>query len=160
VTDNPLSPAPETPSTDLTWANVLIVDDNIQNLELLEAYLEELGCEVRTARDGHEALALIAERLPDLMLLDIMMPRMSGYQVCERVKEDEKTRDLPVVMVTALGEVGDVERAVDAGADDFLTKPVHKVELLTRVRSMLRVRRLKLDLDQAMEQLKRSRDKS
>jgi len=142
---------------DVSWASVLLVDDNVQNLELLEAYVEGLGCEVQTARDGEEALKRIEARAPDLILLDIMMPRMSGYQVCERIKRDPKTRDIPVVMVTALGEVGDVERAVDSGADDFLTKPVHRVELLTRVRSLLRVRKLKQELDQAMEQIRRSR---
>jgi len=134
---------------------VLVVDDNTQNAELLEAYLDDLGVTVAIAADGEAALGQVATHPPDLVLLDIMMPRMSGYQVCERLKSDPATRDIPVIMVTALGEVGDVERAVEAGADDFLTKPVNKLELLTRARSLLRVRRLQADLDRARQDLRR-----
>ncbi len=134
---------------------VLVVDDNEQNLELLQAYLEDLGCEIRAARDGVEALANIETREPDLILLDVMMPRMSGFQACSRIKANPRTRDIPVVMVTALNEVGDVERAVESGADDFLTKPVNKLELLTRVRSLLRVRHLKRQLDRTLEEVRR-----
>jgi two-component system cell cycle response regulator len=142
---------------DLSWASVLLVDDNEQNLELLAAYLEDLGCPVRLARDGAEALDEIKRQPPDLVLLDVMMPRMSGFQTCERIKKDPATRDIPVVMVTALNEIGDVERAVDSGADDFLTKPVHRIELVTRARSLLRVRELKQQLDAALAQLKRDK---
>jgi len=138
---------------------VLIVDDNEQNLELLQAFLEELGGGgVRVARDGVEALESIGREPPDIVLLDIMMPRMSGYQVCERLKGSPATGDIPIIMVTALNEVGDVERAIEAGADDFLTKPVNKLELLTRVRSLLRVRRLKRELDEAVEQIRSMRE--
>ncbi len=98
---------------DTSEARILLVDDNAQNLELLQAYLDELGCEVDACSDGIEALGVIRDRQPDLILLDIMMPRMSGYQLCESVKGDAKTRDIPVIMVTALSEVGDVERAVE-----------------------------------------------
>ncbi|MFI4897872.1 MAG: two-component system response regulator [Phycisphaerales bacterium JB059] len=140
---------------DTRTARVLIVDDNQQNLELLQAYLDELECPVELCRDGVEALAAIEARTPDLILLDIMMPRMSGFQLCEKLKADAKTRDIPVIMVTALNEVGDVERAVDAGADDFLTKPVNRLELVMRVRSLLRVRQLKLQLDRAMSEVRR-----
>ncbi|MEM9374340.1 MAG: response regulator, partial [Planctomycetota bacterium] len=143
---------------EITDPHVLIVDDNEHNLELIQAFLDELGGDLRTARDGARALESIAESPPDIVLLDIMMPRMSGYQVCERIKSDPATRDIPVVMVTALNEVGDVERAVDAGADDFLTKPVNKLELVTRVKSLLRVRRLKLQLDAAMDEVRTLRD--
>jgi len=136
---------------------VLLVDDNEQNLELLRAYLDDLGCETRTATDGVAAMAAIEAAIPDLVLLDVMMPRMSGFQVCERIKQSPRTRDVPVVMVTALNEVGDVERAVEAGADDFLTKPVNRLELLTRVRSLLRVRNLKRQLDSTLDELRRSR---
>ena len=139
---------------------VLIVDDNDQNLELLHAYLDELGGEVRVAHDGLEAIESIAACAPDIVLLDIMMPRMSGFQVCEKLKKDPKTRDIPIIMVTALNEVGDVERAIDAGADDFLTKPVNKLELLTRVRSLLRVRQLKRQLDAAVSEVRAMRDQS
>jgi len=136
-------------------AAVLIVDDNEQNLELIQAYLEDLGCQIRTARDGLEALKSVEDEQPDMILLDVMMPRMSGFQACSRIKANPQTRDIPVVMITALNEVGDVERAVESGADDFLTKPVNKLELLTRVRSLLRVRQLKRQLDRTLEQMRR-----
>ncbi len=136
-------------------ASVLIVDDNEQNLELLEAYLEELSVPVHIARDGVDALEAVEAHQPDIILLDIMMPRMSGFQVCEKVKGNPRTADIPIIMVTALNEVGDVERAVDAGADDFLTKPVNKLELLTRVRSLLRVRQLKLQLERTLAEVRR-----
>ena len=137
---------------------VLVVDDNEQNLELLNAYLDDLGGPIRVARDGLEAIDSITQTPPDIVLLDIMMPRMSGYQVCETLKKNPDTRDIPIIMVTALNEVGDVERAIDAGADDFLTKPVNKLELLTRVRSLLRVRQLKRELDAAVDQVRQMRD--
>ena len=147
----------DSPSDGLEQAGVLVVDDNEQNLELLQAYLDDLGCTIRTARDGVEAMAAIEAVVPDLVLLDVMMPRMSGFQVCERIKASPRTRDVPVIMVTALNEVGDVERAVEAGADDFLTKPVNRLELLTRVRSLLRVRTLKHQLDSTLDELRRYR---
>lgn len=140
-----------------TRSTILLVDDNEQNLELLLAYLEDLPCAVEVATDGVQALEKVAQLNPDLIVLDIMMPRMSGFQVCEKVKSDPGTRDIPVIMVTALNEVGDVERAVDAGADDFLTKPVNRLELVTRVTSLLRVRDLKRQLDKAVEQVRHLR---
>ena len=144
--------------TDIEHEGVLIVDDNEQNLELLHAYLDELGGEVRVAHDGIEAIESVAQQAPDIILLDIMMPRMSGFQVCEKLKNDPATRDIPIIMVTALNEVGDVERAIDFGADDFLTKPVNKLELLTRVRSLLRVRQLKRQLENAVSEIQNLRD--
>ncbi len=136
--------------SDLADASILLVDDNVQNLELMQAYLESLPCRVQTARDGVEAFDLISEDPPDLVLLDVMMPRMSGFELCQKIKSSPATRDTVVIMVTALHEVGDFERAVECGTDDFLTKPVNKLELLTRVRSLLRVRMLKRRLDQVM----------
>jgi two-component system cell cycle response regulator len=136
--------------TDLTDATILLVDDNEQNLELMEAYLESLPCRIQTARDGVEAFDSINQQAPDLILLDVMMPRMSGYELCQKIKASPATRDIVVIMVTALHEVGDFERAMECGTDDFLTKPVNKLELLTRVRSLLRVRLLKRRLDQVM----------
>lgn len=136
-------------------ASILVVDDNLQNLELLQAYLEETETDVRVAHDGLEALAAVDDRQPDVILLDVMMPRMSGFQVCSKLKGNPVTRDIPIIMVTALNEVGDVERAIEQGADDFLTKPVNKLELLTRVRSLLRVRLLKRQLDRTMDQIRR-----
>ncbi|MCC6427907.1 MAG: response regulator [Phycisphaerales bacterium] len=139
---------------DLADATILLVDDNEQNLELLQAYLEELPCKLVLARDGDEALKAVEQTHPDLVLLDIMMPRMSGFQVCSRLKASPATRDIPVVMVTALNEVSDVERAVDCGADDFLTKPVHRVELLTRTRSFIRLRHLRTQLNSTLAELR------
>jgi two-component system cell cycle response regulator len=134
--------------------SVLVVDDNAQNLELLQAYLEDLGCPVRTARDGIEALEAIEAEQPDIVLLDVMMPRMSGFQACQKIKANPRTRDIPVIMVTALNEVGDAERAVECGADDFLTKPVNRVELLTRIRASARVRQLTRERERLLRQLR------
>ena len=134
-------------------SDILIVDDNVQNAELLQAYLEPLKGRVRIAVDGVDALEQVAQKQPDIILLDIMMPRMSGFEVCRRIKSDAETRDIPVVMVTALNELADVERGVDCGADDFLSKPINKLELLTRVKSVLRVRHLKNELERTLSYL-------
>jgi two-component system cell cycle response regulator len=151
------SPAHDLPDIDadaIAGATVLLVDDHEQNLELLQAYLEELGCRIAVARDGQAAVEAVETDPPDLVLLDVMMPKLSGYQVCEKIKSDPDTREIPVIMVTALGEISDVERAVDVGADDFLTKPVHQIELVTRVKSLLRVRLLKRQLAEALQKVK------
>ena len=157
--DSVPSAQPETASRppdqemDLSRSTILIVDDNQQNVELLQAYLEVLPCRVLTAGDGIEAMKIIedpAQHMPDLVLLDIMMPRMSGFEVCRKLKEDPATRSIPVMMVTALNELGDIERGVESGTDDFLTKPVNKLELITRVKSLLRVRHLKRELDRTV----------
>lgn len=117
---------------------VLLVDDNAQNLELLEAYMEDMP-EVRvvTATNGLEALDKVREESPELVLLDIMMPKMSGFEVCKRIKSDPATRDISVIMVTALNETGDVERAAECGTDDYLAKPIDRLALIKQVRSML-----------------------
>ncbi len=117
--------------------DILLVDDHEQNLELLEAYLESLSGTVRMARDGAEALTLVQQRKPDLILLDVMMPKLSGFQVCRKLKDDPATKGIKIIMVTALNEESDQARAVDSGADDFLSKPVNKVELLNRVKMHL-----------------------
>ena len=145
-----VQPETEADQIDLADASILLVDDNIQNLELMEAYLEGLPCRICTARDGLEAVAMIDNDPPDLVLLDIMMPRMSGFEVCQKIKSTPNTRDTVVIMVTALHELADFERAVECGTDDFLTKPVNKLELVTRVKSLLRVRLLKRRLDQLL----------
>lgn len=134
-------------------SKIMVVDDNAQNLELLVAYLEPLGCRVTTAADGIEALDKIPADIPDLVLLDIMMPRMSGFEVCRKLKSDPQTRDVPVIMVTALNELGDIERGVESGTDDFISKPVNRLELITRVKSLLRVRHLKGELDRTLAYL-------
>jgi len=125
-----------------TTPAVLVVDDNQQNRELLQAYLEDVDCRTIPAADGPEALKIIAKDPPDLILLDVMMPKMSGFEVCRRVKNDPKTSEIPVIMVTALNEFGDIERGIDSGTDDFLSKPVNKLELLTRVKIMLKLKHL------------------
>jgi len=148
------APRPDSNSdTFLPQSTVLIVDDNPQNVELLQAFLESLPVNLVTAADGVEALEKVAEHKPDLILLDIMMPKMSGFQVCKRVKGDPKTRDIQVLMVTALNELGDIEQATECGTDDFVSKPVNKFELLTRVKSLLRVRHLKGELERALTYL-------
>ncbi len=123
-------------------SRILIADDNQQNCELLEAYLSDGDFDIEFASDGRQTLEKVAERIPDLILLDIMMPKLSGYEVCQQLKADPATKDIPVLMVTALNETGDIEKAVTAGCDDFLSKPVNSLELKTRVRSLLRVRHL------------------
>lgn len=132
---------------------VLVVDDDVQNVELLEAYLSEAGYRVKRALDGSEALAEVAGEEPDLILLDIMMPGVSGYEVCRKLKSDPRTARIPILMVTALGALADIERGVEAGTDDFLTKPINRPELLARVRSLLRVRHLRSELDRTLAYL-------
>ncbi len=132
---------------------VLVVDDNQQNLELLQAYLEDTDYRTVPARDGAEALEIIGKDPPDLILLDVMMPKMSGFEVCKRIKNDPKTGDIPVIMVTALNEYGDIERAIDSGTDDFLSKPVNKLELLTRVKTMLKLKHLTDKLERTLAYL-------
>jgi two-component system, OmpR family, alkaline phosphatase synthesis response regulator PhoP len=137
----------------LPQSTVLIVDDNPQNVELLQAFLESMPVKLVTAVDGVDALEKVAVHNPDLILLDIMMPRMSGYQVCRKLKADPKTKDIQILMVTALNELGDIEQASECGTDDFVSKPVNKLELLTRVKSLLRVRHLKNELERALTYL-------
>ena len=132
---------------------VLIVDDNAQNAELLQAYLEPLECDTRIAVDGLDAMKKVAEKHPDIILLDIIMPAMSGFEVCRRLKSDPSTANIPIVMVTALNELSDIERGVDCGADDFLSKPINKLELITRVKSLLRVRHLQSELERTLSYL-------
>jgi len=139
--------------TFLPQSTVMIVDDNQQNVELLQAFLESLPVRIITAADGIEALEKVDRYKPDLILLDIMMPRMSGFQVCRQLKSDPATRDIQILMVTALNELGDIEQASECGTDDFVSKPVNKFELLTRVKSLLRVRHLKNELERALTYL-------
>lgn len=132
---------------------VLVVDDNQQNLELLQAYLEDVDCETVPARDGPEALEIVGQKTPDLILLDVMMPKMSGFEVCKRIKNDPKTSDIPIIMVTALNEFGDIERGIDSGTDDFISKPVNKLELTTRVKIMLKLKHLSDKLERTLTYL-------
>ncbi|MCI0498440.1 MAG: response regulator [Planctomycetales bacterium] len=132
---------------------VLVVDDNLQNLELILAYLEDIDCQTLSAEGGQQALEIINNELPDLVLLDIMMPKISGFEVCKRIKNNPKTSDIPVIMVTALNEMGDIERAINSGTDDFLSKPVNKWELLTRVKTMLKLKHLTDQLERTLAYL-------
>jgi CheY-like chemotaxis protein len=142
----------ERPS-DQRESSVLVVDDNRQNLELLQAYLEEMDCQIWCATDGLEALKIVKEHKPDLVLLDVMMPQMSGFEVCRRLKNDPETADIPVIMVTALNEFGDIERGIGSGTDDFVSKPVNKLELLTRVKTMLKLKHVTDKLERTLAYL-------
>ena len=128
-------------------SKILIADDNPTNVELLEAYLSGIDCEIAVAVDGQDTLDKVAEFQPDLILLDIMMPKLSGFEVCKTLKSDPATKQIMILMVTALNELGDIERAVAAGCDDFLSKPVNKLELLKRVENMLKLRHVTDELE-------------
>jgi two-component system cell cycle response regulator len=142
-----------TETTHPTGARILVVDDEPQNLELIEAILQAADYEVFLASGGEEALALAHEKRPDLIILDLMMAGLSGFEVCARVKMDPQTGGTPVLFVTALNQIADKERALAVGGDDFLTKPVQYAELLARVEALLKVRHLNRDLDRALAYL-------
>jgi CheY-like chemotaxis protein len=130
---------------------ILIADDNEPNRELLDAYLAGIDCETEMAVDGQDTLDKVASFKPDLILLDIMMPKLSGFEVCKKIKEDPASKKIMILMVTALNELGDIERAVSAGTDDFLSKPVNKIELTKRVQNMLKLK----DISDENERLRR-----
>jgi two-component system, OmpR family, alkaline phosphatase synthesis response regulator PhoP len=132
-------------------SRILIADDNLANCELLEAYLAGIECEILFAHDGQDTLDKVASFRPDLLLLDVMMPRLSGFEVCKKIKSDPATSRIMVLMVTALNELGDIERAVAAKTDDFLSKPINKVELTKRVENMLKLK----DVSDEVERLRR-----
>ena len=121
-------------------SRILIADDNQANCELLDAYLAGLDCEVDFAVDGQDTLDKVKSFKPDLILLDIMMPKLNGFEVCQQIKSDSELKRTMILMVTALNERGDIERAVQAGTDDFLSKPVNQIELVKRVENMLRLK--------------------
>ena len=139
----------------MTTNKILIADDNEANVELLEAYLANVDCEIQIPVDGQDTLDKVEMFQPDLILLDVMMPKRSGFEVCEQIKADPEKRGIMILMVTALNELGDIERAVRAGTDDFLSKPVNKVELLKRVENMLLLK----DVKDENERLRRYIDK-
>ena len=144
---------PDTATTPATSSpnRILIADDNQANCELIEAYLADVDCDIEIAVDGQDTLAKVTSFQPDLILLDVMMPKLSGFEVCKKLKEDPQTRRIMILMVTALNELGDIERAVAAGTNDFLSKPVNKIELLKRVENMLRLK----DVSDENERLRR-----
>jgi signal transduction histidine kinase len=121
---------------------ILVVDDNADNVELLTKRLKATGYRTCEAYDGEQALVRVAEEEPDLVILDVMMPKLDGFEVCRRLKVDERTRTIPVIMLTAKREVPDKIRGLDTGADDYVTKPFNPQELMARVRSLLNLRTL------------------
>jgi diguanylate cyclase (GGDEF)-like protein len=138
---------------------ILVVDDVPVNVQLLTTYLTSVGYHVITARDGQEALTKVSASQPDLILLDVMMPKLNGFEVCERIKKDPVTRIIPVIMVTALNEIEDKIKATEAGADDFISKPFNKLELLTRVKSLLRIKQLHDELNAKVRELEQARER-
>ena len=129
---------------------ILIADDNPQGVELVEAYLSGGDYDIQTSTDGEDTLRKVREFKPDVLLLDVMMPKISGFEVCKRLKANPETADIMVLMVTALDQPSDIDRAVDAKTDDFLTKPINKADLLRRLDAALKSRRQKGPLDQAL----------
>jgi len=123
------------------FPKVLIVDDNKENIDLIAYFLKPQNYQILTALDGYEALEIVERDEPDIILLDIMLPKMDGFQVCERIKKDRKTQFIPIIMITALKELKDKIHSLEVGADDFISKPFENVELLTRVKSLLRIKK-------------------
>ncbi len=124
----------------MTKSRILVVDDNHLNVELIEGILAK-EYEVIKASSGIDALVKMEKTLPDIILLDIMMPNMNGYAFCRQVKTDNKTRTIPIIMITALSEAEDRMKAIEAGADDFISKPVDAIDLIARVKSLLNTRK-------------------
>lgn len=133
--------------------NILVVDDTADNLRLLAKLLAAQGYEVRTAPSGGLALISVQQRLPDLILLDIRMPKMNGYEVCQQLKADERTRDIPVIFLSALQEGNDKARAFEVGGADYITKPLQQEEVIARVQYQLRMLDLQHHLHQQQQQL-------
>jgi len=127
--------------------NVLIVDDNKVNVELIKAQLKPYNYTIQVAYDGEEALEKIEKKNPDIVLLDLMMPKISGYEVCRAIKQNKATQFLPVIVITALQELDDKLKAIELGADDFLVKPFNKLELTTRIKSLLHMKSLHDELE-------------
>ena len=138
-----------------TPPRILVVDDTPANVHILQTRLAANGYDVVTAADGEEALAAVRDTQPDLILLDVMMPKLSGFEVCRRLRADAATKEVAVLMVTALDQSTDVETAVEAGTDDFITKPINKTELQLRVRAMLESRSKPEDVERALAYLGR-----
>jgi CheY-like chemotaxis protein len=143
------------PYRDDAMPRVLIADDNPQNAELLDAHLDGIGYETRITANGEETLSAVKEWAPDVVLLDVMMPKLSGFEVCKRMKADPATANTAVLMVTALDQPTDVARAIDAGTDDFLTKPIHKAELVLRVKALVDAKSEPTEVDRTLAYMRR-----
>lgn len=116
---------------------ILIADDNQQNAELIEAHLDGAGYETRITENGDDTIKVASEWQPHVLLLDVMMPKLSGFEVCKRLRANPANQNTAVLMITALDQPADIDRAVEAGTDDFITKPINKAELILRVKAML-----------------------
>ena len=134
----------------MSRAKILIAEDNPEGAELLEAYLDGTDYDIDIARDGDDTLRKVDAFKPDLILLDVMMPKISGFEVCKRIKSKPETRDIIIHMITALDQHHDIDRAVEVGTNDFLTKPINKMELLLRIKAALASRQYKDPLDQTL----------
>jgi two-component system, cell cycle response regulator len=140
-------------------AKILIVDDIPVNIQLLQNYLGTAGFQTVSAGNGEEALERVRDTKPDMILLDVMMPKMDGFEACRLLKKNEETSYIPVIMVTALNELDDKIKGIEAGADDFITKPFNRLELLARVKSLLRVKFLHDQLQEKIKQLEIAKER-
>ncbi|MGK7947227.1 MAG: response regulator [Xenococcaceae cyanobacterium] len=154
-----LSPVPSADEKGHGRGNILLVDDRPQNLKLLSDLLEEQGYEVQQAINGLVALQAIARACPDVILLDINMPELDGYSVCQRLKANPQTQEIPVIFVSAFDEAWDKVKAFSVGGSDYITKPFKTVEVLARVENQLKVRRLQLQLQEKNRQLEQALQK-
>ena len=140
-------------------SKILVVDDIPVNIQLMQTYLSSVGYDTVVARNGEEALVQVKDHQPDLLLLDVMMPKMDGFETCRLLKGNQETRYIPVIMVTALNEIEDKIKGIEAGADDFITKPFNKLELLARVKSLLRMKNLHDQLQDKIKQLEEAKER-
>ena len=143
----------------MSTPKILIADDNAANRELLEALLAKFDCDTAIAVDGKDTLDQVEKFGPDLILLDVMMPKLSGFEVCRKLKSDPKTSKIMILMVTALSELGDIERAVEAGTDDFLSKPVNSLEFQRRVSNMLKLKGTEDELERLRAYIREMEDR-
>ena len=134
----------------MTRAKILIAEDNPEGAELLEAYLDGSDYDIEIATDGDDTLRKVQSFQPDLILLDVMMPKISGFEVCKRLKAKPETRGIVILMITALDQHHDIDRAVEVGTNDFLTKPINKAELLLHIRAALASRQHADPLEQTL----------
>jgi len=134
-------------------SKILIVDDNPQNIELLEAHLTITGYNTISCNNGADAIILAEKEQPDLLILDVMMPKMDGFEVCKRLKASPKTKLIPIIMLTALKDIDNKIKGMEAGAEEFLSKPFNKLELLTKVKSLLKIKFLHEDLENSNNEL-------